>query len=201
MPKMIDHDQRRKDIIDVTWGLIVEGGIEAATMREIAAKAGFANGALKHYFPGKDEIIEGAYERSLNRIAETLATELAGKSGIEGLQTMLTVTIPLEDDDVTAGKVLLSFWERAAFNDSLHDSYRAHLTTWRENLAMFIRQGRAAGEIVTATPDAQLLDEIVLMNSGATIMRVIAPELTTADLLRAHIESFLERICTPVPSA
>ncbi len=45
MPKVIDHDQRRRDIIDVTWKLIVKGGIEAATMREIAAEAGFANGA------------------------------------------------------------------------------------------------------------------------------------------------------------
>ncbi|UOE44382.1 TetR/AcrR family transcriptional regulator [Agromyces larvae] len=197
MPKVIDHDQRRRDIIDVTWGLIVKGGIEAATMREIAAEAGFANGALKHYFPGKDEIIEGAYERSLNRLGEILNEAMVGKRGIEGLRTMMTVTMPIDEEDVTAGKVLLSFWERAAFNDSLHTTYRKHLKVWRDGIAHYLREGRELGEIVTGIPDEQLIDEIVLVNAGATIMRVIAPEVTTADLLRRHVDTFIERISRP----
>lgn len=197
MPKVIDHDQRRRDIIDVTWGLIVKGGIEAATMREIAAEAGFANGALKHYFPGKDEIIQGAYERSLFRLGDIVEQAMVGKHGIEGLRTMMTVTMPIDDDDVTAGKVLLSFWERAAFNDELHDTYRHHLKVWRDGLAHYLREGREAGEILTETPDDQLLDEIVLVNSGATIMRVIAPEITTAELLRSHVDAFIERLRRP----
>ncbi|WP_022890811.1 TetR/AcrR family transcriptional regulator [Agromyces italicus] len=197
MPKVIDHDQRRREIIDVTWGLIVKGGIEAATMREIAAEAGFANGALKHYFPGKDEIIEGAYERSLNRLGDILVEAMAGKHGLDGLRTMMTVTMPIDDEDVTAGKVLLSFWERAAFNDELHASYRKHLTVWREGLEQYLREGREAGEIITEVPDEQLIDEIVLVNAGATIMRVIAPETTTAELLHRHVDTFIERLTRP----
>ncbi|WP_203236978.1 TetR family transcriptional regulator [Nocardia panacis] len=37
MPKIIDHDQRRRDIVEVAKRLIIEGGFEAATMRSIVS--------------------------------------------------------------------------------------------------------------------------------------------------------------------
>ncbi|WP_223694991.1 TetR/AcrR family transcriptional regulator [Leifsonia poae] len=197
MPKVIDHDQRRSDIIDVTWGLIVKGGLEAATMREIATEAGFANGALKHYFPGKDEIIQGTYERALGMMGEHVAAAVGDKKGLEALRAVILATAPLEPDAVTAGRVLLTFWERAVSNEELHSAYLAHLDSWREGLATYIADGRAAGDIVTATPDEQLVDEIVLMNVGSTIMSLIAPQRSTPTLLRAQLEDFLTRLATP----
>ena len=197
MPKVIDHDQRRKDIIDVTWGLIVKGGIEAATMREIASEAGFANGALKHYFPGKDEIVQGAYERALGMMGDHVAAQVGDKHGIDALKAVCRATAPLEPDAVTAGRVLLSFWERAVSNDDLHQAYLKHLDSWRGGLATYIAQGRAAGEIVTATPDDQLVDEIVLMNVGSTIMSLIAPHRSTVELQERHLDDFFERLARP----
>ena len=193
-PKVIDHDQRRRDIIDVTWGLIVKGGIEAATMREIAAEAGFANGALKHYFPGKDEIIQGAYERALAMMGEHVTEAVGDKHGLEALKAVCYATAPTDEDAVTAGRVLLSFWERAVSNDDLHAAYMRHLESWRGGLAQYIAEGRADGDIVTPHSDEQLVDEIVLMNAGSTIMRVIAPDRSTVELQNAHLDAFFERI-------
>lgn len=194
MPKVIDHDQRRRDVIDVTWRLIVKGGIEAATMREIASEAGFANGALKHYFPGKDEIIQGAYERALAMMAEGVDAAVGDKRGIEALRAICFATAPLDENAVTAARVLLSFWERAVSNEDLHAVYCQHLDNWRGGLAGYIREGREAGNIITATPDDQLVDEIVLMNVGSTIMSIIAPDRSTPELQRRHLDAFFERL-------
>ncbi|WP_348787072.1 TetR/AcrR family transcriptional regulator [Leifsonia sp. NPDC080035] len=194
MPKVIDHDQRRSDIIDVTWGLIVKGGLEAATMREIAAEAGFANGALKHYFPGKDEIIQGTYERALGMVSSSVDQSVDGKTGLDALRAILYATAPLTPESITAGRVLMSFWERALSNEELHESYRKHLVAWRSGLATYIAQARAAGEIVTDTPDEQLVDEIVVVNAGANIMSLLAPDLSTPELLTAQLDAFFDRI-------
>jgi AcrR family transcriptional regulator len=194
MPKVIDHDQRRNDIIDVTWNLIVKGGFDAATMREIASEAGFANGALKHYFPGKDEIMQGTWDRALAGMAEHVDQAVGATRGIAALRAVVVATAPLDDEAVTAGRVLLAFWERAVSNDELHRVYRAHLTSWRNGLATYIAQGREDGDITTSVGDDRLVDEIVLMNVGATIMRVIAPDLSTGALLEAHIEGFFDRL-------
>jgi AcrR family transcriptional regulator len=196
MPKVIDHDQRRSDIIDVTWALIVKGGLEAATMREIASEAGFANGALKHYFPGKDEIIQGTYDRALGMMSEGVATAVGDATGLAALRAIVYASAPLTEEAIVAGRVLLSFWERAMSNDDLHQAYLSHLTSWRGGLLTYIEQGRADGDIRTSTPDEQLVDEIVLINVGANVMSLIAPQLSTPDLLEAQLDAFFQRITT-----
>ena len=83
MPKIIDHDQRRRDIVEVAKSIILKGGFEAATMRSIAAEAGFANGALKHYFPGKESIVAATFETILQQMSEAVQ-EHHGRFGGEG---------------------------------------------------------------------------------------------------------------------
>ena len=197
MPKIIDHDQRRREIIDVTWKLIVEGGIEAATMREIASRAGFANGALKHYFSGKDSIIEGAYQSSLNRLGDKLTEMIEGKRGIEALELMMRLTLPHDQEDATAARVLLSFWERCAFSTEIDHDYGEHLTSWKEDILRLIAEGREDGDILTATPDEQLVNDIVMMNIGATVIRVVSPEHISNPTLDAQVSDFIARIRRP----
>lgn len=194
MPKIIDHDQRRKEIVDVTWQLIVEGGIEAATMREIATRAGFANGALKHYFSGKDAIVEGAYERSLTSLGARVEAHVEGKRGIEALEMFMRFTLPVEQEDATAARVLLSFWERCAFSPEVKGGYDAHLDTWKSGYLRYLAEGREDGDIVTPTPDSQLADEIIMMNIGATVIRVVSPERINVPRLEAQVTDFIARL-------
>lgn len=194
MPKIIDHDQRREDIIDVTWQLIVEGGIEAATMREIAKRAGFANGALKHYFERKDDIIEGAYERALQRIGDLLAREVEGKRGLEALEISLRFTLPTNSRTEGAERVLLSFWERCAFNTDLDHHYGRHLDNWKAGYLQYLREGREDGEVRTPVPDPQLVSEVVLMNIGATVTRAVSPEHYDAEVIEQQISDFVARL-------
>ncbi|MBL3701010.1 TetR/AcrR family transcriptional regulator [Leucobacter luti] len=194
MPKVIDHDQRRKEVVDVTWQLIVEGGIEAATMREIASRAGFANGALKHYFSGKDQIIKGAYERSLNNLGDRLAAHTAGKRGIEALEMFMRFTLPIDQEDATAARVLLSFWERCAFSPEIHGGYDEHLDSWKAGYLQYLAEGRADGDVLTPTPDEQLVDEIIMLNIGATVVRVVSPDHLNAHVLEAQVTDFIARL-------
>lgn len=194
MPKIIDHDQRRKDIVDVTWNLIVEGGIEAATMREIASRAGFANGALKHYFPGKDSIVKGAYETSLHALGERLDAHVAGKRGIEALEDSIRFTLPIQQEDATAARVLLSFWERCVFSPELDHDYDEHLSGWTAGYLQYLKEGREDGDIVSPTPDAQLASEMITMVLGATVTRVVSPAFFDPAILDAQVTDYIARL-------
>ncbi|MCM3144855.1 TetR family transcriptional regulator C-terminal domain-containing protein [Brevibacillus sp. MER 51] len=87
MPKIIDHEKRREQIAEATWRVIVEQGMEGATVRGIAKEAGLSLGALRHYFATQDELLMYAMqlvkERAIARIAEIHANEeLAPKEKI-----------------------------------------------------------------------------------------------------------------------
>ncbi|WP_326949391.1 MULTISPECIES: TetR/AcrR family transcriptional regulator [unclassified Amycolatopsis] len=195
MPKIIDHDQRRRDIVDVTWDLIVRGGIEAATMREIAAAAGFANGALKLYFAGKEEIIAATYERALDMMREYVA--LDGLRGLAALRELCVSSMPIDEARITAGRVLLIFWQMSLSDQGMHDKYLEHVREWRGLLHRFLAEGREDGDIVTETPDEQLVDEVILVNAGANVMSLVAGEFSTVALQHRHLESFLARLTKP----
>jgi len=60
MPKIVDPIARRNEISAIAAKLIAQGGLEAATIREIAHSSGYSKGVIEHYFENKEEIISGA---------------------------------------------------------------------------------------------------------------------------------------------
>lgn len=197
MPKAIDHDQRRREIIDATWGLIVRGGLEAATMREIAAEAGFANGALKHYFPGKDEIITGAYERAMEGVISRLGDSAADLRGMDALQAIVKATTPLDDESRESARVLLAFWERGLASATISDSYQGHLANWHRDLGHLVAACRAEGSIRTSTSDEEIVQELILLNVGATALSAIGPQYAQPAALERLLDDFFRRISLP----
>ncbi len=194
MPKVIDHDERREHLVDVTWGLIVRGGLEAATMREIATAAGFANGALKRYFATKDALVAATFDRALSMMHRHISASVADISGVEALRVMCYGTMPLDAKRVTAGRVLMAFWEMSLSNKDLHNRYQEHLKAWRGLLHEHIRRARTDGDIRTSTPDEQLVDEIVLMTAGANVMSLVGPRFSTRKLHKQHLDTFFDRL-------
>ena len=65
MPRVVDIEQRRTELTDATARVIARSGIEAATMREIAAEAGWTTGALTHYFADKHDLLLATFQASL----------------------------------------------------------------------------------------------------------------------------------------
>ena len=58
MPKIVDHDQYRRELLGKCFNLFSRKGYSKITMREIAAEIGVSTGTLYHYFPTKEDILE-----------------------------------------------------------------------------------------------------------------------------------------------
>ncbi|MEB5453687.1 helix-turn-helix domain-containing protein [Virgibacillus pantothenticus] len=53
MPKIVNHNHKRKMIVETAWKIIETEGIEKASIRRIASEAGMSTRALRHYFSNK----------------------------------------------------------------------------------------------------------------------------------------------------
>ncbi|MGB3202321.1 MAG: TetR/AcrR family transcriptional regulator [Nodosilinea sp.] len=58
MPKIVDHDQYRRALLNQCFDLFAEKGYAALTMRQIAQGLGVSTGTLYHYFPSKEGLFE-----------------------------------------------------------------------------------------------------------------------------------------------
>ncbi|MEJ2857128.1 MULTISPECIES: TetR/AcrR family transcriptional regulator [unclassified Saccharothrix] len=191
MPKVIDHEQRRREIIEVAKRLIAEGGFEAATMRSIVTAAGFANGALKHYFAGKDEIIAATFDSVLAETAQQLSTMDAVVGPVEALRAFVEAVMPLDAHRITSARVLLVLWEHSVANPDLARRYRDLLTTWRAELVTRIT---AAWSGASAAEVEVLADEIISATIGANVASLMHPVGELVDRYRAYVESVVQRI-------
>lgn len=81
MPKLVDHDARRRALADVAVGLIATFGLNAVTIRAVAAGAGDSTAIVTHYFEGKRQLLLYTYrfvsERAYRHI-EAEAREMGG---------------------------------------------------------------------------------------------------------------------------
>ena len=70
----VDHDERRRRIAQVTVAVISQEGLEAATIRRIAAELGGPTKIITHYFADKQEMLVWAY-RSLSEQGQHYVNE------------------------------------------------------------------------------------------------------------------------------
>ncbi|MCC5650251.1 TetR/AcrR family transcriptional regulator [Nostoc sp. XA013] len=83
MPKIVDHEQYRKELLDKCFDLFAQKGYGSITMRQIAEGLGVSTGTLYHYFPSKQAL----FEQLAQEICEQdLSTALAELQGAQTLQ-------------------------------------------------------------------------------------------------------------------
>lgn len=77
MPKIVDHEKRRIDLVEAAARVIARVGLQQASIRAIAAEAGYSPAAPLHYFGTREKLFEFAFEHFskqsidiLHRIAE-----------------------------------------------------------------------------------------------------------------------------------
>ena len=69
MPKIVNWDERRDEILSATWRVIARDGIAKATIRAIAREAHCSPGILAHYFDDKADILGAALLLSHRRVS------------------------------------------------------------------------------------------------------------------------------------
>jgi AcrR family transcriptional regulator len=125
----VDHDERRRRIAEVTVAVIAREGLEAATIRRIAAELGGPTKIVTHYFADKQEMLVWAYrviaERSQHYVREVVRRDPADIVG--ALMAMTAV----DDFQTQLWRVYIAFWDRAA-----RDPFFAELQREQIDLAL-----------------------------------------------------------------
>ena len=72
MPKIVDHETRREEIAEALWRVVRRDGIRAASVRTIAAEAGWSAGAVRYYFPDQAGLLSFAMDLVSRRVTERI---------------------------------------------------------------------------------------------------------------------------------
>lgn len=88
MPKIVDREQYRKQLLTQSFELFAEIGYGKITMRQLAQKLGISTGTLYHYFPSKEaiflQLVEELAQRDISNFmiqAELVPLDIRSRVG------------------------------------------------------------------------------------------------------------------------
>ncbi|MFI6905805.1 TetR/AcrR family transcriptional regulator [Nonomuraea sp. NPDC050394] len=185
MPKIVDHDERRRDVLTAASRVIVRDGIDAATTRAIAKEAGLSNGVLSHYFADKDEILLSALRESHRRIRERLTAKVGELGGLAALREVLLDNLPLDAERTEETRLEVSFWSRSLASEELAEVQRAEAGELRAAVHGLLVEARAAGEVRAEADLDDATEHLLALVDGLSLHLLLYPgRLRHADLER-----------------
>ncbi|MEV6285201.1 TetR family transcriptional regulator C-terminal domain-containing protein [Kribbella sp. NPDC051770] len=196
MPKIVDHDARREEIAQALWRVVRRDGVRAASVRTVAAEAGWSAGAVRYYFPDQDGLLNFAMDLVSQRVhARVSALDPTG-TPTEIVLRYLEEVIPLDPERLAEFDIWLSFTAQAQA-ESGAGGLRQHLGPVNDGLRSLCRQlleALARGDALRPGLDLELETErLHALIDGISLHVTLQPEVTTAtrvrEVLAAHLRS------------
>lgn len=178
-PQRKPGKERVAALLRAAVDVIAERGFEAATMAEIAARAGAPIGSLYRFFPSKDALADALIRRYVERIDEAFAgldSRREASSAEAFADALLGVLADLRGPTQSAMVALLDARaDGAAWRSQFHDAYHRNLvaalqrraprlaTREAEDMAVVLLQNMKAMKSLNPERDAGAIGELRTM--------------------------------------
>jgi AcrR family transcriptional regulator len=140
VPKIVDHEQRRRELAEAVWRVIVSDGVAEVSIRSVAAEAGWSTGALRHYFASRADLLAFACEQVIAQVTARLQALQPAGSLRDAVAAALLETMPVDDDRHTEVSIAFSFLALGLGDPELARVQRLHFTGMYELCLNLIRQ-------------------------------------------------------------
>jgi AcrR family transcriptional regulator len=194
MPKEVDHDERREELLEAVWRVIVRDGIEGTTIRAIAKETGWSTGVLSHYFADKDEIIASALRLAYERIATRWDEKLDGLTGVSALYELVVDNLPLDDERKLETQLLMNYWSMMIRGHDLTARPRRRGPLLIDLLTRFVREGQEAGEIRRDEAPEDIAERLLGLIDGFSLHGLLNPDRLNDERQIALIGQEFERL-------
>ncbi len=194
MPKVTDAEETKGRLVQAAWNVIATGGIQAASLRRVAADAGCTTGLITHYFADKNELVTYAYRKALDWMLARAAAQIAREDTV--VRRLLAAIEAIEPTTPAMEKctiVLMNFWAAAAYDPVFARHCRQDYRRWRSLISHAIRDGIGSGELRADTDVRMLTDVLTLLCDGLSVGLTLTP----ASYPKAHRQQLITQVIEP----
>jgi AcrR family transcriptional regulator len=191
----MSYDDRRIEVAKAAWRVIVREGLDRTSMRAIAQELGSSTGVVTHYFRDKEELTLFALEQVFENVLADMKTCAEGRQGIDRLEQMIFVALPLEVIDREDWKVWTAFLGYSIGREHLVQEHRKRYDFLRQMIGQALAELQAA-QIIRADLDLTFeANALIALVDGIGTGVVICPNQFSAEqqqyLVRRHINALL----------
>jgi AcrR family transcriptional regulator len=149
-----DAQRNRDGLLEAAKAVFVEVG-PAASLDQIARRAGVGIGTLYRHFPTRDAIVEAVYRREVQQLADAAPRLVEALPPAEALRAWMRLFI----DYIAAKKVIAPALKSLVGGGSaLYADSGARIT---EAIGLLVERARASGDIRPSADSADLLRALI----------------------------------------
>lgn len=186
-------DKRRLELIHATLDCIAERGLQAATVREIAVRAGVTNGLIRHHFASKDQMIQEAYRYTMTDMTSLakVASDAAGPNACEKLKAFISANLSPPVLDSRRLTLWASFIAMVDVDPVMAAIHREHYAAFRRELESLLGAVLDEGGSRIASTRCRIAAiKINAVLDGLWLEAILAPQLfTDQDVVTIGIEA------------
>jgi AcrR family transcriptional regulator len=194
MPKIVDHAERRRDIIAATWRVMTREGLTNTTMREIAKEARCSTGVLSHYFTDRADILASALIAAHLGVRARIDHKIRDARGLAALRLFMIEVLPLNDQGLREARIEACFWGEAIGNDALMKIQNEEVDNFCKRVRAILVQAESENEIRAGINIDQAVHECLILTDGLSIQSVMYPSMNDVDTQILLLEALLARI-------
>ncbi|GAB7052910.1 TetR/AcrR family transcriptional regulator [Catenuloplanes indicus] len=202
MPRIVDHEQRRLELATAVWRVISRDGLNAASVRAVAAESGWSTGAIRHYFSTQDELLTFAAQLMMERVPERIRVHLedASLAPFDRVIAVLEELLPLDEERRIEVLVFVAIADRSRIARGLDAARDAAWdgTRYLCRRAVTGLNGRSGPDELTAPLDDPDLEaraaRLHVIVDGLSLQALMYPRQMPPAAVRATLTAALHEI-------
>lgn len=198
MPKIVDHDEKRKQIAEAAWNIIREEGVEKASIRRVAAEAGMSSGALRHYFSTQDEMLLFIMNYYLEEGKKRSQNKEWSENPVQAVEEVLLELVPIDEEKKIETSVWWILALRSLTSDTIKDK-KDEMTDGTYELANSMIEILALKGVLSDSMNAELeKSRLTALIEGLSIHALLRPDVYSPEKVKEVIRYHLETLCNKI---
>jgi len=192
MPRVVDAEQRRSELVEMTAREIARVGLERVTLRDVARVGGWTTGIVSHYFVDKRDLLLATF-RSRADVAARHARGLVD-GGATPLQAFVEAVLPLDAERLLNWQVWLAVWGAAVGDDELSAAQRERHERFHDDLVAALTVERRGDRLRAGLDLAHEALRLITVLDGTAVQVVFEPDRWPARKQRRVVDDHLSTL-------
>ena len=197
MPKIIDHYKRKIKIAEATWKVIVDEGIEQATVRKIAKAAGLSVGALRHYFSTQSELLRFSMELVSDRVIQRVKKRKISddQNPFDFVTEGVCEVLPTNEERKVEMEVWLAFSAKVLVDTTLRELSNKVYTDMHQGLGNVIHALQLLNLAKEGLDFEMEVNRLHAIVDGMAMHHLLNPEQFTREKMIQTLKYHLQSLC------
>ncbi len=191
------EEERRTQILWAAIACVSEAGIEGATMKAIATRAGVSTGTIVYYFRDKNDVIEQALAFGHSLLGERMGELAAAEPGLARIEAIFRVNLLEGYPDVPPFSFWLEYWAHSSRDSELRAFRQARMARFRQNLANSVQAAMDAGKLRDDLDPLLLADLLAALEDGLQLKVAIDSTNVSPERAMAVFQGLMALLAPP----